>query len=117
MFRLHDQSKTMMESAKVDEAENRFKQENDRIRDKLERTLSPRLAAASRLGRRREPWNQHLIEILDDFDRSPVAAACEIVAEAMKEPSTRCSARTFGSIARLLSRYVRRMPQRRGETA
>ncbi len=112
MFRLHDQSKTMVETAKANTSENRFQQENERIRDKFEATLSPRLAAASRLGRRREPWNQHLIEVLDDFARSPLGAACSILRETVNEPRTRASRRTFGSVARLLSRYVRRMPQR-----
>ncbi|TWU15236.1 glycosyltransferase family 2 protein [Allorhodopirellula heiligendammensis] len=112
MFRLHDQSKTMVETSKANAAENRFQQENERIRDKLERRLPPRLAAASKLGRRREPWNQYLIDVLDDFERSPMAAACEIVREIVADPRTRASQRAFGSVARLLSRYVRRMPQR-----
>lgn len=112
MFRLHDQSKTMVETSKVNATENRFQQENARIREKLEGSLSPRLAAASRLGRQREPWNQHLIDVLDDFDRSPLAAACGILRAVVEQPRTKASRRTFGSIARLLSRYVRRMPQR-----
>ncbi|TWT66197.1 glycosyltransferase family 2 protein [Allorhodopirellula solitaria] len=112
MFRLHEQSKTMVETSKADAAENRFQQENDRIREKLEGSLAPRLAAASRLGRRRGPWNDHLIDVLDDLDCSPLAAACGILSETAKEPRTRASARTFGSVARLLSRYVRRMPRR-----
>lgn len=112
MFRLHGQSKTMVETSKANSTENRFQQENQRIREKLEDSLSSRLAAASRLGRQREPWNQHLIEVLDDFDRSPFAAACGIFREVVKQPRIKASRRTFGSIARLLSRYVRRMPQR-----
>lgn len=111
MFRLHEQSKTMVESSKVNAMENRFQQENQRIREKLEGTLPTRFAAASRLGRRREPWNQHLIEVLDNFDRSPLVAACNIFREVVKQPRVKASQRTFGSIARLLSRYVRRMPQ------
>lgn len=115
MFRLHDRSKTMVETGKANRAENRFEQENERIREKLERTLSPTLAAASRLGRRRQPWNDHLMEVLDDFDRSPLGAAYRILREAVQEPRTRASRRTFASVARLLSRYVRRMPQRTEE--
>ena len=107
MFRLHDQSKTMVESGKSDTSENRFHQENDRIRDKLEILLSKDLAKASRLGRQRAPWNQHLIEILDDPQVSPVMAAGRIIREALQEPRSRCSYRTLGAIARLLSRYVR----------
>ncbi len=116
MFRLHEQSKTMVETSKADAAENRFRQENERIRDKLERTLPPRLARASRLGRRREPWNQHLVEMLDDLDCSPLAASWSILRDIVKEPQSRMSVRTVGSVARLLSRYVRRMPQRRVST-
>lgn len=111
MFRLHDQSKTIVETNKFDAADNKFKRENIRIRDKLERSLTPRLAAASRMGRRREPWNQHLIEILDDFEASPTTSSVKIILDAMKDPTARLSPRTFGSIARLMSRYVRRMPK------
>lgn len=106
-FRLHDQSKTSIESAKEDEAANRFRQELERIRDKLERSLPNALARASRLGRRREPWNEHLIEVLDDFSLSPAVSAARIAGQALREPRVRCSTRTLGALARLLSRYVR----------
>ena len=112
MFRLHDQSKTVVESSKDDVSESQFRQESQMIRDKLESCLPADLAAASRLGRRREPWNEHLIRILDDFDRSPLLASLESLREAAKDPSARFSWRTCGSVARLLSRYVR--PSRRG---
>lgn len=112
MFRLHNQSKTMVETSKANAMENRFQQENRRIREKLEGSLTSRFVRASRLGRQREPWNQHLIEVLDDFDRSPFVAACGILGEIVKEPRIKASRRALGSIARLLSRYVRRMPPR-----
>ena len=107
VFRLHDQSKTCIESAKDNETENRFRQENGVIRDKLEQTLSRPLSNASRLGRLREPWNNRMIELLDDFDQSPFVSAMIIAREASLQPRARFSARTLGAIARLLSRYFR----------
>ncbi|MFG0289782.1 MAG: glycosyltransferase family 2 protein [Rhodopirellula sp. JB044] len=111
MFRLHDQSKTVVETSKDVESENKFKLENLRIREKLERQLSRNLAQASRLGRKREPWNQHMIEVLDDFETPPMKSAWHLMVQAAKDPGARISLRTLGSIARLLSRYVRRMPK------
>lgn len=105
-FRLHDESKTAVETAKEDEA-NRFRQEADRIRDKLEQQLPEQLASVSRLGRLRGPWNDYLVEVLDDVDRSPAVAAARITTSALQQPRVRCSRRTLGAIARLLSRYVR----------
>jgi len=110
MFRLHDQSKTIIESSKMDAVENRFHRESELIRNKLEQTLSKDLVDASRLGRRREPWNQYLVDLLDDVDRSPLATSIEILKNAAKEPPARFSGRMVGAVARLLSRYVRRRP-------
>lgn len=107
MFRLHDQSKTMVETSKVDVSQNRFQQENDRIRSLLEASLPPRLVNASRLGRRRGPWNDSMIQILDQPTRSPAGAALEIFLEMWRDPAARISRRTAGAIGRLLSRYVR----------
>lgn len=106
-FRLHADSKTSVESAKQDETSNQFCQESLRIRDKLEETLAPSLASASRLGRQREPWNQHLVDVLDDVEQSPLLAAARITASVIRQPRVRLSTRTLGAIARLLSRYVR----------
>ncbi len=108
LFRLHAQSKTCIESAKENETENRFRQECGVIRDKLEQTLPRRLSNASRLGRLREPWNNRMIELLDDFDQSPFVSAMIIAREASQQPRARFSARTLGAVARLLSRYFRR---------
>ena len=105
-FRLHHESKTAVEAAKEDEA-NRFRQEADRIRDKLEQQLPKQLVRASRLGRARGPWNEHLIQVLDDVDQSPAVAAVRITKLVLQQPRVRCSRRTLGAIARLLSRYVR----------
>ena len=107
LFRLHAQSKTCVESAKENETENRFRQESKNIRDKLERTLPGHLARVSRLGRLREPWNNRMIELLDDLDRSPFVLSTIIAREALQQPRARFSARTLGAIARLLSRYFR----------
>ena len=107
MFRLHPQSKTFVETSKVDQSENAFEQEHDTIRTKLETTLRSDLASASRLGRKRRPWNDYLIATLDDLTRSPIGAASEIFFKSLSDPKTRLSFRTLGSIARLLSRYVR----------
>lgn len=109
-FRLHSQSKTMLESSKAIPAENQFVREAGRIRDKLENTLPESLARASRLGRLREPWHQHLIAVLDDVHRSPMDSVLAILRGVAEQPRARLSARTFGSVARLLSRYVRRWP-------
>jgi hypothetical protein len=106
-FRLHAGSKTAIESAKQDELANRFRQEKRRTREKLESCLPAHLAQASKLGRLREPWNEKLIDMLDDLDRSPLSAATEIFKEALRQPRVRCSPRTLGAITRLLSRYVR----------
>ena len=106
-FRLHAESKTSVETAKQDEGANRFRQESARIRDKLENSLPSGLANASKLGRLREPWNEHLIETLDDLDQSPIAAAARISKAALQQPRVRCSMRTLGAITRLLSRYLR----------
>ncbi|MCM2373296.1 glycosyltransferase family 2 protein [Aporhodopirellula aestuarii] len=111
MFRLHDQCKTIEETPISDSTENRVEQENDRIRAKLERKLSPRLAAASRLGRRREPWNQHVAAVLDDFNCSPVTSALGLMREAVNDPRARFSLRTGAAIVRLLSRYARNTPK------
>ncbi|SMP55945.1 Glycosyl transferase family 2 [Neorhodopirellula lusitana] len=107
MFRIHDQSKTVVENTKADAEANRFKQETDRIRDKLETQLARPLANASRLGRRRVPWHQTLIATLDDLNQSPTRASLQILHEAWRDPAARFSRRTVGSIARLMSRYVR----------
>jgi len=109
-FRLHDQSKTVLEYGKEDEQENRFLRESIIIRDKLESLLRPKLANASRLGRLREPWNDYLVESLDRVDASPIGTACKILKKSMQSPHVRLSPRTFGSVARLLSRYVRPRP-------
>ncbi|TWT81215.1 putative teichuronic acid biosynthesis glycosyltransferase TuaG [Planctomycetes bacterium CA13] len=106
-FRLHSESKTIVEFAKEDEQANRFLQESHRIRDKLESTLAPQFAEASKLGRLRTPWNDYLTQMLDDRERSPIAAALEILWRAATHPRVGCSRRTIGTIARLLSRYVR----------
>ncbi|WP_146528926.1 glycosyltransferase family 2 protein [Novipirellula artificiosorum] len=106
-FRLHPDSKTVVEFAKDDVQANRFLMESAQIRDKLESALSPKLASASRLGRRRQPWNDYLIKTLDDRDRSPLGAACEIFWRSLKQPRVACSTRSLGALARLLSRYVR----------
>tara|TARA_R110002073_G_scaffold139640_6_gene289949 strand:- start:16128 stop:17198 length:1071 start_codon:yes stop_codon:yes gene_type:complete len=106
-FRLHAESKTVVEFAKQDEAANRFLQESERIRDKLEASLGTSLANASRLGRLRVPWNDWLVEKLDDRDSSPVVAASTIGWRAIKQPHVTFTWRTAGTILRLLSRYVR----------
>ncbi len=106
-FRLHAESKTAVETAKQDEAANRFRQESLRIRDNLEASLPPALANASKLGRLREPWNEYLIKVLDDLEQSPIAGAVKITQAALRQPRVCCSTRTLGAIARLLSRYVR----------
>lgn len=106
-FRLHDQSKTVVEFARTDETANQFLRESSRIRDKLEAMLSAELAAASRLGRAREPWNKRLDAVLDDLDSSPGGSAWQILCDVAEQPRVRCSGRSFGAIARLLSRYVR----------
>ncbi|TWU01341.1 glycosyltransferase family 2 protein [Neorhodopirellula pilleata] len=107
MFRLHDQSKTVVELSKADVSENRFQQENDCIRNQLESSLSPGLAKASRLGRRRKPWNDRMVAVLDQLDRSPAGAAWQLSKEIWQDPAARVSWRTVGAIGRLLSRYVR----------
>ncbi len=106
-FRLHANSKTMVESAKSDAEANRFLQESLRTRKKLETLLPSHLADASRLGRQREPWNDYLVETLDDLDQSPLAGAWQVVRRMIQQPRVRCSQRTWGTLARLLSRYVR----------
>ncbi|WP_442507919.1 glycosyltransferase family 2 protein [Novipirellula sp. SH528] len=106
-FRLHAESKTVVEFAKQDEAANRFLQESERIRDKLEASLGTPLANASRLGRLRSPWNDWLVEQLDDRDSSPLVAASKIGWCAVKQPRVAFTWRTAGTILRLLSRYVR----------
>ncbi len=106
-FRIHGSSKTAVESSREQQDANRFRQESLRTRDKLEAMLEPRLAAASRLGRLREPWNARLIAILDDLDRSPASAVAEIIRDAFRQPRVRLSRRTLGAVVRLLSRYVR----------
>ena len=107
MFRLHGGSKTVLETQKEHLTENRFWQESQAIRGKLESLLPAAQRKASQLGREREPWNRFLVEVLDDFDRSPLAASIAIFLAAMKKPRVCCSTRTAGSILRLLSRYVR----------
>ncbi len=105
-FRVHPGSKTSIESAKNDD-ENRFKQEMDVIRDRLEATLPPRLVRDSRLGRRRGPWHGHLIRQLDRPGTSPALLAATLMGQSLADPPARWSRRFFGSIVRLLSRYVR----------
>ena len=105
-FRVHPQSKTSLENAKSD-SENRFKVEHHIIRTRLERTLTPALIRDSRLGRRRGPWHDHLIEQLDRRDRSPAAQACGLLAQSLADPRARFSRRFIGSLIRLMSRYVR----------
>jgi len=107
MFRLHGESKTVLETQKTNLTENRFWQESWAIRDKLETLLSPMQRKASLLGREREPWNRHLVEVLDDINRSPLAASLSIIFSAMKNPRVCFTGRTAGSVLRLLSRYVR----------
>lgn len=107
MFRLHDGSKTVLETNKTSLTENRFWQESQAIRDKLEGLLAAPQRKASQLGREREPWNRFLTSVLDDFARSPLAASILISLAALRKPRVRCSTRTAGSILRLLSRYVR----------
>lgn len=106
-FRLHGTSKTVVESAKTDHEQNRFKHEADLIRDKLEQTLPKYLANASRLGRLREPWNQTLVNYLDDFDSSPLKSTFEIMRLTLQNPGARATWRTAGTALRLMSRYVR----------
>jgi glycosyltransferase involved in cell wall biosynthesis len=106
-FRLHDTSKTVVESAKTDHKQNRFHHELDLIRNKLEQTLPKQLANASRLGRCREPWNQTLVNYLDDFESSPLKSTLEIVRLTLQEPRVRGTWRTAGAALRLMSRYVR----------
>jgi glycosyltransferase involved in cell wall biosynthesis len=105
-FRVHGESKTCVENQKST-AENKFEIEHGIIRDKLESQLSPQLAAASRLGRRRRKWNQKIVETLDAPSRSPVLSACELAFGAIQDPAARLHGRTAISIVRLLSRYVR----------
>ncbi len=107
IFRIHDQSKTVVESAKDSNTDNRFKLESDLIRTKLEKMLPPHLAYASRLGRRRQPWHQYLVELLDDFDQSPFRSSTKIFRKMLEDPGARLSTRTFGAVLRLLSRYFR----------
>jgi glycosyltransferase involved in cell wall biosynthesis len=107
MFRVHAEAKTMTEASK-DASANRFLQESERIRNKLENLGSPRLRRASLLGRRREPWHRRLIAWLDQPNISPLALSKEILIEASRDPGARFSTRTFGSLARVLSRYIRR---------
>lgn len=106
-FRLHNQSKTIVETSKGERSESLFYQESLVIRDKLEALLQDDLVKASRLGRLRETWNDYLVESLDDLDRSPIGAASEIVWRSIQRPRVCFSTRTLGSVARLLSRYVR----------
>ena len=107
IFRLHAASKTMQETSKTESADNRFLQESHVIRLKLERTLSESLRRASVLGRQREPWNNYLVDMLDSPHQSPFLLSLSILGQVLVKPRARCSTRTFGSIARLLSRYVR----------
>lgn len=106
-FRLHQQSKTMTELAKANETENRFKQEADLIRTKLEAILPAELATASQLGRRREPWNQRVAEMMDRKGTSPLLTAWQMARESVADPQVKLNSRTFGAMLRLLSRYVR----------
>ncbi len=106
-FRLHSQSKTVLELSKSDPAENHFRREALQIREKLERLLPASQADASRLGRRREPWNQWLVERLDDMTTSPMLLSLQILRRSLDDPRARISSRTFGSVVRLWSRYFR----------
>jgi glycosyltransferase involved in cell wall biosynthesis len=112
-FRVHGESKTCVENQKT-AAENKFEIEHALVRDKLESQLAPKLAAASRLGRRRRKWNQKIIETLDAPSRSPFLSAWELAIGAIQDPAARLHRRTAMSIVRLLSRYVR--PKRLLET-
>jgi hypothetical protein len=112
-FRVHGDSKTCVENQKT-AAENKFEIEHALVRDKLESQLAPKLAAASRLGRRRRKWNQNIVKTLDAPSRSPFLSAWELAIGAIQDPAARLHRRTAMSIVRLLSRYVR--PKRLLET-
>ncbi|MEM9825777.1 MAG: glycosyltransferase [Planctomycetota bacterium] len=105
-FRVHPSSKTSVEQEKSLQA-NHFEQEHHGLRKRLESELPPRLAAASRLGRRRRPWNQFLVQQLDDWQTSPLRLAMRVAGGSLSDPGARWSPRTAGAIIRLLSRYVR----------
>lgn len=105
-FRVHEQSKTAVESQKSQEA-NQFEREHQLIRDKLESSLPDSFSQASRLGRRRRRWNQTLVETLDRRGDSAIALATKLAAGVCGDPRARLTPRTLMSIARLLSRYVR----------
>ena len=104
-FTVHPDSKTSVERGRG--IENRFLVENDRIRDKLEATLRPDLAAASRLGRRRRDWHRRIVERLDDYEASPAASAVQLLLGMGRDPSAAATGRTAAAVVRLLSRYVR----------
>jgi glycosyltransferase involved in cell wall biosynthesis len=106
-FRLHPQSKTVSESNRSDQLENRFHRENLAIREKLEKILPHALRQASLLGRERVPWNERLTELLDEPRCSPISTSLTIMMESMQNPRARFSMRTLGSVARLMSRYFR----------
>jgi glycosyltransferase involved in cell wall biosynthesis len=106
-FRLHESSKTMTETARIDQAENRFKQEANRIRTKIEASLPERLATDSRLGRLREPWNQQIVEMLDHKNRSPIITLFQMLRAIVADPKVKLSSRSLGAILRLMSRYIR----------
>ena len=103
-FRVHEQSKTAAETVS---SSNRFEAEAIQIRDLLESELPARLVRASRLGRRRKPWHDHLVKVLDDHEASPLSSAGRIAVDTCRDLPARATRRTAGTILRLLSRYVR----------
>lgn len=106
-FRLHDQSKTLIETSK-DDSRNQFEIEVGRIRDKLAGTLPPQLGRWCEVGGRRRRWHCELARIMDDVSQSPLDSVAKIASAWRRDPAAVGSRRTCGAIARLLSRYVRR---------
>lgn len=103
-FRVHADSKTASESGS---SINRFNVEAERIRDLLENEMPEPLVRASKLGRRRKPWHDRLIQALDDYEASPLVSTTRLAIDAMKDPPARITMRTLATMGRLLSRYVR----------
>lgn len=114
IFRVHQESKTNVEQQKSDN-ENRFEREHHAIREKLEAELSTSLADASRLGRRRRPWNAWLIDQLDDWETSPARLSARVLSRVFADVPARFSRRTAATVVRLLSRYVRPNWKRRNQ--
>ena len=105
-FRVHEASKTSIEGSK-EVAESRFEQEHAAVRTKLENTLVAKLAADSQWGRRVRRWRQSLESALDDHRTSPLVASVKILGAAWRDPSVRFRKKTWTTILRLLSRYIR----------